>query len=425
LSKQFLIFVSRDFPYGFREPYVEDEINEFSQHYHKVFLMVPFLGAERRKEKIRKLPDNVVIIQVPTQRGFFSRFTDLLFLFTKLFWKELSFQRKEHHLSINRQRFRDVLGYLGSAFYFKKILTKFLKSNHIPFKKTTFYSYHLSEFTLAMLWIKRRHRVAGVYSRFILQDDELHSKFSAFQPFRRYILNKINAVFSVSNLGRDYLFDQAGPGAPPNILVHRLGVRKVQPIVTSRENGVLKILTVSFLEKHRRIALLVEALEMAEHLEIEWHHIGDGNDQQNMKQFAFNHLFNKPNVKFRFTADLNTDQVYEIIQQDRPHVFISLSQHEDIPVSILEAFSFGIPVIAANVGGIAEVLQNGVNGILLSANPTAAELVEALNFMVQMDTKGYRNFSNSALATYEQFAQVENNYGAMIYDMIQLSRRYE
>jgi glycosyltransferase involved in cell wall biosynthesis len=106
-------------------------------------------------------------------------------------------------------------------------------------------------------------------------------------------------------------------------------------------------------------------------------------------------------------------------------VFISLSQHEDIPVSILEAFSFGIPVIAANVGGIAEVLQNGVNGILLSANPTAAELVEALNFMVQMDTKGYRNFSNSALATYEQFAQVENNYGAMIYDMIQLSRRYE
>lgn len=425
MSKQFLIFVSRDFPYGFREPYVEDEVVEFSQHYHKVFLMVPYFGNERRKERTRKLPDNVVVIQFPTRRGFISRLSDLLFLFTKLFWSELSYQKKEHHLVINRQRFTDILGHLGSAFYFKKILTKFLKSNHIPFKKTTFYSYHLSEFTLAMLWIKRRHRVAGVYSRFVLLDDELHSKFSVFQPFRRYILQKINAVFSISNLGRNYLFDQVGSGAKPNILVHRLGVRKVEPLRVSRESGVLKILTVSFLDKYKRIGLLVEALEMAEHLEIEWHHIGDGNDQQNMKQFAFNHLFNKPNVKFRFTADSNTEQVYDIIQQDKPHVFLSISQHEDIPVSIYEAFSFGIPVIAANVGGISEVLKNGSNGLLLSANPTATEIVEALNFLHQLDPVSYGKFRSNALASYNEFAQVENNYGAMIYDMIQLSSRYE
>jgi len=425
LSKQFLIFISRDFPYGFREPYVENEILEFSQHYHKVFLMVPYAGEERRKGNTSKLPDNVMVIQFPTNRGLLSRLSDLLLVFTRLFWRELIFQQREHHIIFNRHRFRDMLGYLGSAVYFKKILTRFLKRNHIPFRKTTFYSYHLSEFTLGMVMMKRNKKIAGVFSRFLMLDDELHERFSVYQPFRRYVLQKINGVFSISNLGRDYLFDQAAGKVKPYLYVHRLGVRKEQSLNVQRKNGVLKILTISFLEKYKRISLLVEALEMAEHLEIEWHHIGDGNDQQNMKQFAFNHLFNKPNVKFRFTADSNTDQVYEIIRQDQPHVFISISQHEDVPVSILEALSFGIPVIAARVGAIAEVIQHQVNGMLLSSNPTPLELVNAISHISELDSATYCKMGQSAFQTYLDFAQAENNYGAMIYDMIQLSNRYD
>ena len=155
LSKQFLIFISRDFPYGFREPYIENEIVEFSQHYHKVFLMVPYAGEDRKKGHIRNLPENVMVIQFSTNRGFLSRLSDLLLVFTRLFWRELIFQQKEHHVIFNRQRFRDMLGYLGSGVYFKKILTRFLKRNHIPFRKTTFYSYHLCHNASRLCFIQR------------------------------------------------------------------------------------------------------------------------------------------------------------------------------------------------------------------------------------------------------------------------------
>jgi glycosyltransferase involved in cell wall biosynthesis len=46
-------------------------------------------------------------------------------------------------------------------------------------------------------------------------------------------------------------------------------------------------------------------------------------------------------------------------------LFLNTSQHEGIPMTILEAMSRGIPVIAPHVGGIPEIITNGVDGFLI------------------------------------------------------------
>lgn len=53
-------------------------------------------------------------------------------------------------------------------------------------------------------------------------------------------------------------------------------------------------------------------------------------------------------------------------------VFVLPSYHEGLPVSILEAMSHSLPVIATDVGGIPELVANGESGLLVKAGDKAA-----------------------------------------------------
>ncbi len=59
-------------------------------------------------------------------------------------------------------------------------------------------------------------------------------------------------------------------------------------------------------------------------------------------------------------------------------LFINTSLSEGgCPVGIVEALSFGIPIIATNIGGNPETV-NSKNGVLLPANPKPKEIANAI-----------------------------------------------
>lgn len=47
-------------------------------------------------------------------------------------------------------------------------------------------------------------------------------------------------------------------------------------------------------------------------------------------------------------------------------VYILPSYFEGLPISILEAMSYHLPIISTNVGGIPEIVRNGINGFLIN-----------------------------------------------------------
>lgn len=54
------------------------------------------------------------------------------------------------------------------------------------------------------------------------------------------------------------------------------------------------------------------------------------------------------------------------------HIYINTSLHEGIPMSILEAMAHGLPVIAPDVGGIGEIIDDGIDGFLVKGREPEA-----------------------------------------------------
>ena len=81
-------------------------------------------------------------------------------------------------------------------------------------------------------------------------------------------------------------------------------------------------------------------------------------------------------VTYKFMGHVPNEQILQYYNDNKIDCLLLTSENEGLPVSIMEAESAGIPIIATNVGGISEMIDG--NGLLLPANPTADEVADAI-----------------------------------------------
>jgi glycosyltransferase involved in cell wall biosynthesis len=101
-------------------------------------------------------------------------------------------------------------------------------------------------------------------------------------------------------------------------------------------------------------------------------------------------------VKFIPFSDQNT--VASIMRQG--HVFLHLAKAETFGLVIIEAMASGLPVVASNIGGITDLVINGINGYLVE-NKTK-NVVDALLCMINQTDLLFR-LSNGAVLTAKNY----------------------
>jgi len=67
-------------------------------------------------------------------------------------------------------------------------------------------------------------------------------------------------------------------------------------------------------------------------------------------------------------------------------IFINTTRIDNIPVSVLEAISLGLPIISTNVGGIPYIIKDSVNGLLVESNNVEA-MSQAVDYLITYPAK--------------------------------------
>ena len=92
---------------------------------------------------------------------------------------------------------------------------------------------------------------------------------------------------------------------------------------------------------------------------IEWHVIGDGPQQEEMI-FHINALGIEKNVVLH--GKRNKDEVQSWL--NKADIFLLTSVYEGIPNVVLEAMAMELPVVTTKSGGVDEVIEHGVDGLI-------------------------------------------------------------
>ncbi len=369
-----IIIITASFPYLPGEQFLEAEAEYYSKYQNNIFTIMPIraIGQKRDIDSSIKIDDYLI------KNINISRNSKLFYLAkslgTKYFYKEL--------FSNNLFNIKKMKIFLNSISIYQNYYNAFDRylKHEKNLKNTIIYTYWNNEITYALQSLKSKYDYKLV-SRIHGIDLYRERKAFGYMPLKKQFTEDIDKLYLITESVNEYLHQTYGFNYDV-LELSRLGVEDLNIISSANNNSDFHIVSCSFLVEIKRADKIIKALEIVSKklsfINFSWSHIGGGKMYDKLLALANNRLSSLPNVSFDFIGNLDNKKVYEFYRNNKVDVFINVSESEGVPVSIMEAMSCHIPIIAPDVGGISDMVLNGVNGSLLSSKCGLDEVVGSL-----------------------------------------------
>jgi len=363
-----VIFTVR-FPCDGSEPWLAGELEATAERFGRVFVVPSRPGADPVE-----LPANVAVVDLGWAGGW-SRAEKLAALRSRLALRVLA---------RTLRRPSNWLPYLrGARFYLDLLATELLKARGLAawvgengLREAIFYDYWFENSTLALAALRRLGAIRCAVSR--------AHRFDVFDfawgrlgrvPFLEFKAAGLDAVFAVFDDGAAHLRRRFGRDGE-KVRVARLGVPLPPSYPQSRPDPPL-VVSCSSLNRRKRVHLIPEVLRACGR-PLRWVHIGDGPERPRVEDAAASL---PATVSWELLGRIGNDAVREFYATRPVSAFLSLSESEGVPVSMMEAQSFGVPIVALAVGGVGEIVAAEAGTALpadASPEAVAAALADAL-----------------------------------------------
>lgn len=354
-----LVLLTNGFPYGNGEQFLETEILYLSESFRHIWLYpVSCEGASR------KVPANVSIVNfsfkppVSVKKLIAGNF----FLIIKILFFEIFLaDYRLKYWGKFKYYFHKLLGNLNEA---ENFLLELKKYNH---RSTSVYSYWFGPWgSIMCLCNALSYNKIKFISRAHGYDYDINQRKEGFIPFRNFEMRHVEKILPVSQ----YAFQAIKKEFPffKNLTRVRLGVNDngENPVNSADE---FHIVSCSSLIPLKRVHLIIRVLKELS-FPVKWTHFGDGE----LRDIILGEAGKLPgNIRYEFKGFVPNAEIIQFYRTVPVDLFINLSELEGIPVSVMEAISFGIPSIGCNICGVPEIITPE-SGFLFEKNFEPGEI---------------------------------------------------
>lgn len=414
---KYFILLNRKFPFLSGEPFLENEINIYID---KIDKFIIFPSNIKKGDKLTRTTNNKVSSIVIEDNNFkYRRFKSAIIGLKYMIYPT----RRLNDNNIGKSLLKKAYwGYFEQSAneQFRKIYKEIKKIGFNQNDEIVIYSYWLYINAKVAVLLGNRLRADGLNvkiisraHRFDIYEDTSRIKYL---PQREEIFNGLDKVYVCSQNGEQYL-KRRYPKFNNKICTSRLG---------THDNGIgrfdfknkINIVSCSRMTSVKRIDKIVDVLKLLKNSdkEISWTHLGGGELMEHISKRVKDELsFMNVNI----TGMMDNSKIYEYYKSNPVDLFINVSSSEGLPVSIMEAISFGIPVIATDVGGTNEIVINDRSGYLIEKDFEVSFLEAKIKDFISMDYNSYYNLRLSTRNEWENNFQANKNY-LEFYNMVEM-----
>jgi colanic acid/amylovoran biosynthesis glycosyltransferase len=262
---------------------------------------------------------------------------------------------------------------LGKLAYFPKAayLSQLMSENSIQHIHA-----HFASFPAAVAYMI--HQFSGIPYTFTAHGSDLHRD-------QHMLCEKIEAskaTVTISEYNRQIMIDCCGEQHASKIHVIHSGINleRFYPETGDQANQTLSIICIGSLHEVKGQRYLIEACgKLKEHdVPFNCHFVGDGADLEDLQQLASHFGIGE---QVHFHGRLTQQEVVERLKMANVAALTSVpssdGRREGIPVALMEAMAFGLPIVSSRLSGIPELVDEDVTGFLTEPGDSEA-IAEAL-----------------------------------------------
>lgn len=230
---------------------------------------------------------------------------------------------------------------------------------------------------------------------------------AAEQYFRNKFFNPcqyLNGLIYVSQFSQEK-HEKYMPGLIkiPHIVMHNFSLTQKKEIENKKEKYLLFL---GRLSEEKGIMTLIKSLKYGNTLPIKI--AGTGPLEKNIKEYILaNQIKNIEMLGYKQGEELTK------LIQEAYFIIVPSECYENNPMSIIEAYSYGIPVIGSKIGGIPEIIKEKETGYTFSMG-NSKELAELIKKIENLSDEEYLQLCKNCISYAEEDMSKESYYKRLI-----------